>query len=130
VERFRIDAGSHAMLDAFSADLELTRAAPPESPREDRVPFPTLRIGDRWFFGRQPYEEIAAAAEAAGASRASGPLSVDAAFQRYERLAPKEIEVLCGLAGPLAHAELWRRATEWLVRPLRVGAGGWLFERV
>ena len=59
----------------------------------------------------------------------SGPISVDDAFARFERLAPGEIEVLCGLAGPLAHAELWRRATEWLVRPLRVGAGGWLFER-
>lgn len=129
VERFRVDATSHAMVEAFGADLELTRQVPEGSPRADRVPFPTLRIGERWFFGRAAYDELAAAAEAAGASRASGALSLDAAFQRYERLAPKEAEVLCGLAGPLAHAELWRRATEWLVRPLRVGAGGWLFER-
>jgi predicted DsbA family dithiol-disulfide isomerase len=130
VERFRIDATSHAMIEAFGADLELTRDVPPESPREDRVPLPTLRIGDRWLFGSQPYDAVAAAAEAAGGSRASGPFSVDDAFQRFERLAAKEVEVLCGLAAPLAWAELWRRATEWLVRPLRVGAGGWLFERV
>jgi hypothetical protein len=38
--------------------------------------------------------------------------------------------VLGGLAGPLAHAEVWRRATVGLVRPLKAGAGGWLFERV
>lgn len=129
VERFRIDASSHAMVEAFGADLDLTREVPEGSPRDDRVPFPSMRIGDTWFFGRQPYDALAAAAEAAGASRAPGPVALDAAFQRFERLAPKEVEALCGLAGPLAHAELWRRATEWLVRPLKVGAGGWLFER-
>jgi hypothetical protein len=130
VERFRVDAASHSMLEKFGADLELTRDVPPGSPRADRVPFPTLRIGERWFFGRSPYDDLAAAAEEAGATRGSGPLTPDAAVQRFERLAPKEVEALCGLAGPLAHAELWRRATEWLVRPLQVGAGGWLFERV
>jgi hypothetical protein len=131
VERFRADAASHATLEAFGADLELTRQAPEGSPREDRVPFPTLRIGDRWLFGRRPYEEMREAAVDAGAAPVQAdPLSLDAAFARFERLAPNEVEVLCGLAGPLAHAELWRRATEWLVRPLQVGAGGWLFERV
>jgi putative protein-disulfide isomerase len=130
VERFRVDAASHATLEAFGADLELTRQAPEGSPREDRVPFPTLRIGDRWLFGRAPYDEIRAAAlEAGAASVQAEPLALDAAFARFERLAPNEVEVLCGLAGPLAHAELWRRATEWLVRPLRAGASGWLFER-
>jgi predicted DsbA family dithiol-disulfide isomerase len=130
VERFRVDAASHAMVEAFGADLELTRDVPPGSPREDRVPFPTLRIGEAWYFGTHPYEVLAGAAEAAGAARGAGPLSVDDAFARFERPTPNEVEVLCGLAGPLAHAELWRRATEWLVRPLRAGAGGWLFERV
>ena len=129
VERFRVDATSHAMVEAFGADLELTRAVPRESPREDRVPLPSWRIGDAWFFGRHGYDELAAACEAAGAVREAGLLSVDDAFARFERLAAKEVEVLCRLAGPLAWAELWRRAAEWLVRPLRVGAGGWLFER-
>jgi predicted DsbA family dithiol-disulfide isomerase len=72
VERFRVDAVSHAMVEAFGADLELTRDVPEGSPRTDRVPLPTLRIGDRWFFGRVPYDELAAAAEAVGASRAPG----------------------------------------------------------
>jgi predicted DsbA family dithiol-disulfide isomerase len=130
VERFRVDAASHAMVEAFGADLELTRAVPPGSPRDDRVPFPTVRIGDAWFFGRVPYDALAGAAESAGAERTPGPVSVDDAFERFDRLAANEVEVLCGLAGPLAWAELWRRASEWLVRPLRAGAGGWLFERV
>jgi putative protein-disulfide isomerase len=130
VERFRVDATSHAMVEAFAADLELTRQVPPGSPRSDRVPFPTLRIADRWFFGRSPYADLRAAALEAGAAPVQPePISVDAAFERFERLAAKEVEVLCGLFGPLAWAELWRLATEWVVRPLRVGAGGWLFER-
>jgi putative protein-disulfide isomerase len=129
VERFRLDAGSHAIIEAFGNDLELTRAGAPGSPREDRVPFPTLRFGDDgWVFGRGSYEELAAAAEGAGAVRTPGPISVDAAFARFERLAVKEVEVLCGLAGPLAHAELWRRAAEWQLKPLPAGQG-WLFER-
>jgi hypothetical protein len=60
--------------------------------------------------------------------RTPGAISVDAAFARFERLAVKEVEVLCGLAGPLAHAELWRRAAEWQLKPLAAGQG-WLFER-
>jgi hypothetical protein len=130
VERFRVDAGSHAMVEAFGADLELTRDVPAGSPRADRVPFPSFRIGERWVFGRVPYSELRAAAVDAGAAPVlTDRLSVDAAFARFERLAAKEVEVLCGLAGPLAWAELWRRAAEWRVRAARVGAGGWLFER-
>jgi hypothetical protein len=130
VERFRVDAASHSMLEKFGADLELTRDVPVGSPRADRVPVPTTRIGERWFFGRAPYEELAAAAIEAGAARADAPLTIDEAFARFDRLAPAEIQALCGMPAPLAHADLWRRATEWLVRPLQAGAGGWLFERV
>jgi predicted DsbA family dithiol-disulfide isomerase len=130
VERFRVDATSHAMVEAFGTDLELTRDLPPEAPREDRLPFPTLRIGEEWFFGRASYDELRAAAISAGAEAArADPLSLDAAVARFERLAPSEVAALCGLPGPRAHAELWRLAVEWRVRPLRVGAGGWLFER-
>ena len=131
VERFRVDAASHAAVEAFGADLELTRQVPPNSPRDDRVPFPSLRIGDAWFFGRVPYSELRAAALDADAAPVQPDLlSLDAAFARFERLAAKEVELLCGLSGPLSWAELWRLATEWVLRPLRVGAGGWLFERV
>src|SRR3954469_7172052 len=87
VERFRVDATSHAMVEAFGADLELTRQVPPDSPRSDRVPFPTLRIGERWFFGRAHYADLRAAALDAGAAPVQPEsLSVDAAFARFERL--------------------------------------------
>jgi hypothetical protein len=131
VARFRVDAGSHAILEAFGADLDRTRDVPAGSPREDRVPFPTLRFGDEgWVFGNVGYDELAAAAVAAGGVRSEVVLSVDEAFARFERLAAKEVEVLCGLPGPRAHAELWRRAAAWELKALQVGAGGWLFERV
>jgi putative protein-disulfide isomerase len=130
VERFRVDATSHAMVEAFGADLELTRAVPDGSPRSDRVPLPTLRVGERWLFGRVVYEDLRAAAVSAGAVPVvTEPLSVDAAFARFERLAAKEVEFLCGLAGPRVWAELWRRAAEWQLQALEVGAWGWLFAR-
>src|SRR4051794_327514 len=68
VERFRVDAASHAMVEAFGADLELARDVPDRSPRADRVPFPTLRIGERWFFGRVAYGSLREAAVDAGAA--------------------------------------------------------------
>lgn len=130
VERFRVDATSHAMVEAFGADLDLTRAVPEGSPRKDRVPLPTLRIGERWFFGRAPLDELREAARTAGALVVqTEPLSVDAAFARFERLAAKEVELLCGLPGPRAWAELWRRVSEWRLQALPAGAAGWLFER-
>jgi predicted DsbA family dithiol-disulfide isomerase len=131
VERFRIDAGSHATIEAFGADLELTRDVPPGSPRTDRVPFPTLCFGEHgWVFEAAPYDDYVAAAEAAGARRVNTePMTVDEAFKRHDRLAVPEIEALCGLPGPRAHAELWRMASEWQLKPLR-SLTGWLFEAV
>jgi hypothetical protein len=129
VERFRIDAGSHGTVEAFGKDLDLTRDVPEGSPRSDRIPFPTLCFGDDgWVFGRAPFEHMARMAESAGAVRTGGRLSVDEAFERFDRLAPAEVESLCGLPGPRAHAELWRRAEQWQLKPLRA-LTGYLFER-
>jgi protein-disulfide isomerase-like protein with CxxC motif len=129
VERFRIDAASHATLEAFGADLELTRDAPEGSPREDRVPFPTMRFGDDgWVFGSASYDEYVVAAEAAGATRRQTTLSVDEAFARFDRLAVAEIVALCELPAPRAHAELWKLVTEWRLKALPA-LTGFLFER-
>ena len=54
---------------------------------------------------------------------------MDAAFSRFERLAPIEAATLCEMALPIAQAELWKRVTEWQLRPLR-SLTGYLFERV
>ena len=131
-ERFRIDLGSHAIVEAFGHDLDETRAVPDGAGREDRVPFPTLHFagdgGERWVFGSAPWEEIAEAAEACGARAANEPRPDPAtALRAHGRLATREVEELCGLPQPRAAAELWRLAAEWRVKPIRV-LTGWLWE--
>ena len=125
VERFRIDLRSHAIVEAFGADLEATRDAPAGSPREDRVPFPTLRFGKGgWVFGRASYDDYRTAAEGAGAVRAGvDPPSVEAALARFGRMATPEVVAVCDLPEPRAEAELWRLAGEWRVKPARVLSG-------
>lgn len=125
VERFRIDVGSHAIVESFGRDLEAARSVPDGSPRADRVPLPTLRFGDDgWVFGRASYDDYLAAAERAGAQRAeAGPLSVEKALGRFGTMASPEVAAVCGLPEPRAEAELWRLAGEWRVRPARVLSG-------
>jgi putative protein-disulfide isomerase len=119
-DRFRLDLGSNATVEAFGNDLEKARAI-------EGFELPTLQIGERLLVGARPYDEYRAAAiEAAGASSVE-PLSVGAALRRFGRLATREVEELCGLRGPRAEAELWRLATEFEVRPVRAGTG-WLWE--
>lgn len=138
VERFRIDLGSHAIVEAFGADLEEVRAVPEEArglgkvkgsgPRE-RVPFPTLVfVGDdgarRGTYGYRPYEEVRAAACAAGArphdAHAPEPLT---ALRRFGRMATAEVAAVCDLPGPRAATELWRLASEWRVARVPVLCG-------
>lgn len=132
VARFRIDLGSHAIVEAFGLDLDVTRDVPEGAGRDDRVPFPTLHFAgdgrERWVFGSAPWEAVAAAADACGAVRTDAPVpEVAAALREHGRLATREVEELCRLAGPQAAAELWRLAAEWRARPIRV-LTGWLWE--
>jgi predicted DsbA family dithiol-disulfide isomerase len=137
--RFRSDLESHAIVEAFGADLEETRTIPPEarqrggvaaagSPGGDRLVFPTLRFegdgGTHWVFGEAPYEEWRAAALAAGGEPSGGAApDVPSALRHFGRMADVEVEAVCDLAGPRASAELWRLASEWRVRPVRVLTG-------
>jgi predicted DsbA family dithiol-disulfide isomerase len=136
VARFRIDLDSHAIVEAFGADLEATRAHSRELPfvvveggaREGEAapaaaPGPAagraagshvLRPGDDWR----------AAVLAAGARPAGDPApDVLVALARFGRMASAEVEAVCDLAGPRANAELWRLAAEWRVKPVRVLTG-------
>ena len=121
VARFRVDLGSHAIVEAFGADLELTRSARPDGP----VALPSLRLGDEhWVGGEAPYADWRAAALAAGAEPAGDPLpDVHGALARFGRMATAEVAAVCDLAGPRAPAELWRLAAEWAVKPERVLGG-------
>jgi putative protein-disulfide isomerase len=119
-ERFRIDLGSHAIVEAFGADLEARRALP-----EDRFAFPTIQFGEEEpVFGPARYEEWRAAALAAGAKPVGDgwpdPLS---ALGRFGRMATAEVQAVCDLPGPRAEAELWRLAAEHRVRPQPVLTG-------
>ena len=141
-QRFRIDLGSHAILEAFGADLERVRTIPPQARAAgavtdetgpERLTLPALRaLGDdgaeHWVFAEQPYADWRAALVAAGAtpSTAAAPTIPDA-LRRFGRMATAELEAICDLPGPRAHAELWRLASEWRVKPTRV-LTGWLWE--
>jgi len=89
VDRFSIDLGSNAIVEAFGADLERARELGAEAP--------VLRVeGDA---PRQP------------------PPSAEEALARWPRLAVPEVAAICDLPGPRAPAELWRLALEWRARP-------------
>jgi putative protein-disulfide isomerase len=137
VERFRIDLGSHAIVEAFGSDLELTRTIPDEARAADgvtangnveRLTFPTLVFegedGSRHaVYGVRPYEDYQRAALAAGAASNPARPGVLEAVTRFGRLATREVEEVCGLATPIASAQLWQLASEWKLRPVRVLTG-------
>ena len=139
VERFRIDLRSNAITEAFGADLEATAALAVEQgerpPRSSAgaggAALPTLvfsgAAGRAVVRGLQPLEAYRRAAEACGARRTPVNLGVEEAVRRFGRVTTAEVESLCGLAGPRAHAELWRLAEGWRLRPVRV-LTGWLWE--
>jgi predicted DsbA family dithiol-disulfide isomerase len=124
VARFRIGLGSHAIVEAFGADLDRTRAMP-----GDGVELPTARFGDEgWVSGLQPYEAWREAALAAGAEPSGEPVpDPQGALRRFGRMAALEVAAVCDLPGPRAEAELWRLAAEWKVKATRVLTGH-LFE--
>jgi predicted DsbA family dithiol-disulfide isomerase len=113
VARFRIDLDSHAILEAFGADLEATRAYTQE------LPFAV--VGDRVLGPDEDWRSalVEAGAQAAGEARPE----VVRALSRFRRMATAEVEAVCDLPGPRANAELWSLAAEWRVKPVRVLTG-------
>jgi predicted DsbA family dithiol-disulfide isomerase len=144
VERFRIDLSSHAIVEAFGADLEQAREVPDvvreadkvrcsHAVGEERVPFPTLRFtGDdgesHWTCGLRPLEYVRDKAIAAGAepSDTARP-GVLEAIRRFGRMAPVEVAAVCDLSLPQAESQLAQLALDWRIRPLPV-LGGRLWE--
>jgi predicted DsbA family dithiol-disulfide isomerase len=120
VERFRIDLDSHAILEAFGADLEARRLHTRD------LPFLVVGEGERVC---GPDDDLRVAVSEAGGRPADRPApDVLAALDSFGRMASVEVEAVCDLPGPRANAELWRLATEWRVRPVRV-LTGMLWER-
>jgi putative protein-disulfide isomerase len=119
VKRFRIDLGSHAIVEAFGADLEARRELPDEA-------LPAIQFGDEPpVFGPARYEQWRERALAAGAK----PLGEGAwpeplgALERFGRLATAEVQAVCGLPRVRAEAELWKLATDFKVKPTPVLMG-------
>jgi hypothetical protein len=126
VARFRIDLESHAIVEAFGADLEVTRSLPGETGAELRLPTACIEgeAGVGWVSGFMPYDELRSAALAAGGRPRGDPRpDVPGALRRFGRMASAEVEAVCDLPGPRANAELWRLAAEWRVKPVRVLTG-------
>jgi hypothetical protein len=132
-ERFRVDLGSHAITEAFGADLEETRQVPEDARRQgavvrdgrhERLPFPSAVFlaadGSRHgVYGRAAYDDYRAAALAAGASQIeSGPLDPEEAAARFGRLATIEAEELSRRPAPVIGAELWAAARDWRLKPV------------
>jgi predicted DsbA family dithiol-disulfide isomerase len=138
VPRFRIDLGSHAIVEAFAADLEEVRDPPDEAieagmvkvtERNRRVSFPSAAFvgadeGKSGVWGWQPYDAYRKAAIDAGAEiveeRPAEPVE---AIERFGRCATRELEELTGKPRPVLEAELWARARDWELRPVEVGGG-------
>jgi putative protein-disulfide isomerase len=125
VDRFAIDLRSHAIVEAFGADLERTRAAGRDG--EPRVPFPSFEVrgeGDEvhWLYDSTDPAQLRQAALAAGGEPQAPPDALGA-VRRFARIATPEVAAVCDRPGPLAAADLWRLAAEWQVRAERALTG-------
>lgn len=139
-ERFRVDLGSNATVEALGADLERGREwaaadgadhTDGASGRGSRPPgaggvlLPTLRIegdgGPRTLRGLRDLSDVRAAMVAAGARPADAPRpGVLDALRRFGALAEPEVAAVCDLPLPRAQAELAQLTLDWRVRPVPV----------
>jgi predicted DsbA family dithiol-disulfide isomerase len=139
--RFEVDLRSHAITEAFGADLEEVRNPPQEardadaihrsSKGKERISFPSaLLIGEDgsrhgvWGSDSVDPVKLREAALAAGAKQVNdGPIEPLDAIGRFGRCATKELEVLSDRPGPVIQAELWELARDWKLKPVRALTG-------
>ena len=134
--RFELDLRSHAITEAFGADLDEVRDPPDEaraagaihrsSKGRERISFPSaVFVGEdgrrraAWGNDSVDVEKMREAALATGAKQANdGSLEPLDAIARFGRCATREIEVLTGRPRPVVEAELWALAREWKLKPV------------
>jgi predicted DsbA family dithiol-disulfide isomerase len=139
--RFEVDLRSHAITEAFGADLEEVRDPPQEardadaihrsSKGRERISFPSAVIvaesGSRhgvWGSDAVDPEKMRAAALAAGAKLVNeGALEPLDAIKRFGRCATRELEVLAQRPLPVLEAELWTLARNWKLKPVSALTG-------
>jgi hypothetical protein len=118
--RFRVALKSNAIVEAFGADMEETRAV-------EGLVLPSVRFegpaGVEWVFGKSSFEDWKAAAVRAGGEVTGSPMDPLAAVARFGRAATVEIATICELPLTRAAAELWRLAADLRLRPVHVLTG-------
>jgi predicted DsbA family dithiol-disulfide isomerase len=139
--RFELDLRSHAITEAFGADLDEVRN-PPDEARDagaihrsrkgrERISFPSaLFIGEdgrrqgAWGGTSVDVEKLREATWSAGAEQVNeGSLEPLDAIRRFGRCATRELEVLAGRPRPVVEAELWALARDWKLRPVSALTG-------
>jgi putative protein-disulfide isomerase len=124
-ERFEVDLSSHAITEAFGADLDEVRSVAEPLP----LVLPSFAFlgadGARHEVrGLQPYEAYREAALAGGAAtQGAPPLEPMAVIERFGRCATREVEELSDRPRPVVEAELWALAREWKLKPVPVMTG-------
>ena len=139
--RFEVDLRSHAITEAFGADLEEVRDPPQEARDADavhrsargreRISFPSALIvaegGSRhgvWGSESLDSEKLRAAALEAGARLVNeGALEPLDAIKRFRRCSTRELEVLARRPLPVLEAELWTLARDWKLKPVSALTG-------
>jgi predicted DsbA family dithiol-disulfide isomerase len=106
VERFAIDLGSAAIVEAFAADMERAQAARRDG--EARVPLPSFAVRGadddvHWVYDSTDPGELRTAVLAAGGTPRPLP-GVGEAVRRFGRMATPEVTAVCDRPGPLAAA--------------------------
>jgi hypothetical protein len=140
-QRFEVDLRSHAITEAFGADLAEVRDPPQEardagaihrsSKGRERISFPSaLFVGEdggrRGVWGSDSVDsnKVRAAALAAGAKQVNeGALEPLDAIRRYGRCATRELELLAERPLPVLEAELWAMARDWKLKPVAALTG-------
>jgi predicted DsbA family dithiol-disulfide isomerase len=140
-QRFEVDLRSHAITEAFGADLEEVRDPPQEAREADavhrsskgreRISFPSaLLVGEDgsrhgvWGSACLDPEKMRAAALAVGARQVNeGALEPLDAIRRFGRCATRELEMLADQPRPVLQAELWAMARDWKLKPVSALTG-------
>jgi predicted DsbA family dithiol-disulfide isomerase len=139
--RFEVDLRSHAITEAFGADLEEVRDPPAEareaggvhvsSKGRERIGFPSaLFVGEAggrhgvWGSDSLDSQMLREAATAAGANQANvGALEPLDGIRRFGRCATRELGVLSEKPLPVLEAELWSLARDWKLNRVRALTG-------
>jgi predicted DsbA family dithiol-disulfide isomerase len=140
-QRFEVDLRSHAITEAFGADLEEVRNPPQEardadaihhsSKGRERISFPSaLFVGEDasrhgvWGSDCLDPEKMREAARSTGAKQVNeGALEPLDAIRRFGRCATRELEVLAEKPLPVLEAELWTLARDWSLKPVQALIG-------